>query len=415
VDYTIDMVPKQKTVTIKSDPPGAEIVVEGAQAKPGPQGATAELIFPPVDDRGTLKTYKIKATRKTADAEWYPAELPLAWDDGKSEYTIKLREVLSQASPAMAFNFVRDKGEWLGKLETARTISMKFVTEVDGDQPQEIVKLNKGETIGALSVSPDGQNLVYSVVSGDEANPSSQMYRTRADGSSGPTALSDGRSIDLTPAYTAAGDWIVFASNRAGKKFSIWSIASDGTGGVRRLTTGDTNDIWPSVDAEAKPRLFYQAHIDTRSDTRLYMSQIGTSLQTDLTRLGGIMPRVSPKNDAVTYVLVNEKTGKRDIYRVSDRGGVAENLTNGSSDNTDPNWNFSGNQIVFSSDRGSDTEDKRANFDIYILELNGSQQPRRLTSNGSVDDMPTFDPAGDAIFFRSNRGGTWGIWKLRTK
>jgi hypothetical protein len=157
------------------------------------------------------------------------------------------------------------------------------------------------------------------------------------------------------------------------------------------LTNSDSNDLWPCVDAAAKPRLFYQAHIDTRSDPRLFAAQIGSVLQTDLTTLGGEMPRVSPKNDAVVYVLPNEKTGRRDIYRVSDRGGSAENLTNSNADNTDPAWNGSGNRIAFASDREKDEESKRNNFDIYVLEA-GNSTPRQITRNGSVDDMPAFDP-----------------------
>ncbi len=416
VEYNIDLIPKQKSVSVKSDPPGAMIAIEGVTTKETADGIVADLVFAPVDDRGNLKVYKVKATKKTAESEWYPAEMPLAWDEGKGEYVIKLREILNQPTDGLAFNFVREKNEWHPRLETVKAMSMKFVTELEGDQPQQIVKLSKGQCIGSVSISPDGQNILYSVLSGDAENPVSQMFRTNTDGTGGATALSDGRSVDLTPSYSIAGDRIVFSSNRASKKFNIWSISSDGTGGVTRLTTNtESNDIWPSVDADAKPRLFYQAYIDTRSDARLYMSQIGTILQTDLTRLGGMMPRVSPKSDSILYSVINEKTGKRDIYRVSDRGNSEENLTIGVADNTDPSWNASGKSVVFASDRGVDAEDKRANMDIYVLDLNGNSQPRRITSNGSVDDMPVFDPSGDTIYFRSNRGGTWGIWRVSNR
>ena len=50
-----------------------------------------------------------------------------------------------------------------------------------------------------------------------------------------------------------------------------------------------------------------------------------------------------------------------------------------------------------------------------MLDVANSGQPRQVTRNGSVDDLPVFDPAGDAIYFRSNRGGVWGIWKIATK
>lgn len=415
-DYTIDLIPKQKTVNIKSDPPGATITVEGATVKPSADGVTAELIYTPVNDKGDLRTYKVKATKKTADAEWYPAEMTVAWDNGKPDYVIKLREVLSQPTPGTVIRMIRDKNEWKPVAEQIKTISMKFVTEPEGAQAQPIVKLEKGQTIGSISVSPDGQYLVYSVVGGDADEPTSQIFRIRADGSGSSTQLSDGRSLELTPSYTAAGDRIVFSSNRATQKLVIWSLPADGMGGVQRLTQGqESSDLWPTVDAEAKPRLFYQTHVDRQPEPRLYKVDIGANIPTDLTQQGGMMPRVSPKNDSVLYVYPNQKSGKREIYRVSDKGGLTEALVSDGSDNTDPAWNSSGSKFAFASDRAKDSEDKRANFDIFVQDSAGSGAPVQITHNGSVDDMPVFDPSGDAIFFRSNRGGVWGIWKISVK
>lgn len=413
-DYQINLIPKQKTVQLLIDPPDASVTIEGAKVRATPTGATADLVFTPVDDKGTLKTYQVTITKKTPEIEYYPTELTIGWDDGRTDYPVKLREVLSQPTEATTLDLIRQDGEWKLQAQKIRTISMKFVHEPEGDQPQQIVKLNPGQTIGSLSVSPDGKHIVYSVIEiNSQGEPTSLMFRTRTDGQGGATALSDGRSIDLTPAYTAGGDRIVYSSNAAGRKLSIWSIDANGVGGPVRYTTGETNDLWPSVDAEPKPRLFYQAHVDTRSDPRLYMTQIGTSLQTDLARLGGLMPRVSPKGDSVLYVLPNERTGKRDIYRVGDKGGASEALTTGGSDNTDPTWDFSATRIAFASDRGQESEDGRHNFDIWVLELGSGATPRQVTRNGSVDDMPAFDPlTGDAIYFRSNRGGVWGIWKI---
>ncbi len=414
-EYEIDLIPKQKTVTIAVDPPDATVLVEGADSRKTDAGVVADLVFAPVNDKGDLRQYKVIISKKTSEVEYYPTTMPIGWDEGKTDYPVKLREVLSQPLDVAVLKMVRENNDWKIKSETDKTIAMKFVHEPDGDQPQQIVKLNKGETIGSLSVSPDGAYIVYTLVGGKPDEPTGQMFRTRTDGAGGATALSDGRSLDLTPAYTASGDRIVYSSNAAGRKMSIWSIASDGAGGPIRYTTGETNDLWPSVDAEAKPRLFYQAHIDTRSDPRLYMTQIGTSLQTDLARLGGLMPRVSPKSESVVYVMPNERTGKRDIYRVADKGGATENLTSDGSDNTDPSWNFNGGRIVFASDRGKETEDKRNNFDIWMLELAGGAPPQQITRNGSVDDMPAFDPSSKVVYFRSNRGGTWGIWRINVK
>jgi Tol biopolymer transport system component len=152
--------------------------------------------------------------------------------------------------------------------------------------------------------------------------------------------------------------------------------------------------------------------VDTRPDPRIYMTQIGTIFQTDLTMLGGMQPRVSPKNDAIVFSAANEKTGKRDIYLVSDKGGVPQNITNTPDDDDfDANWSKDGSKIVYTSDHGT-SPDGRRNFDIWMIDLANPQQPTQLTTNASYDDCPVFDVTGSSIFFRSNRGGQWGIWRL---
>ena len=38
---------------------------------------------------------------------------------------------------------------------------------------------------------------------------------------------------------------------------------------------------------------------------------------------------------------------------------------------------------------------------------------QQLTTNGSHDDKPCFDRHGEKIFFRSNRGIYWNIWRFK--
>jgi Tol biopolymer transport system component len=192
-------------------------------------------------------------------------------------------------------------------------------------------------------------------------------------------------------------------------------MSATGAPGMTQLTLGDTTDLWPSIDAGPKARLYYERLADTRPDPRLYMTRIGTTIRTDLTSLGGMQPRVSPKGNEILFTHENPRTGKRDIYRMSDSGGTAENLTNTpDADEGDPVWNRDGTRIAFTSDRGM-TADKQHNFDIWVLDLTKPEQPMQITTNGSWDDSPAWDPAGKALYFRSNRGGQWGIWRIEIR
>ena len=130
--------------------------------------------------------------------------------------------------------------------------------------------------------------------------------------------------------------------------------------------------------------------------------------------MSGLQPRVSPKNDAVLFAAPGDN-GKRDIYRMSDQGGAPENLTNTpDADEFDASWSRDGSRIVFTSDRGTDPNG-RHNYDIWMINANKPGEPIQLTTNGSQDDCPVFDVSGTTVFFRSNRGGSWQIWKMQIK
>jgi Tol biopolymer transport system component len=144
------------------------------------------------------------------------------------------------------------------------------------------------------------------------------------------------------------------------------------------------------------------------------MVRLNTILKTDLPT-SGMQPRVSPRNDSILFSRKNEKTGLRDLWLMSDRGSNARNLTDSPNiDEFDASWNRNGSKVAFTSDRGTD-EDGRHQFDIWVIDMAHPETPKRVTTNASVDDCPVWDPTSNAIYFRSNRGGTWQIWKIGVK
>lgn len=416
--YEVSLVPKTKLVRIATDPQNAEVKIDGQVLEHDASGASiAKLAFPPTDEQGTLKTYNALITKKTADTEWVPEELTIAWDDGKQDYSVALAEVKTRPVTLLRPKAVRTDEGWQIVPEALETLGMKDVTEGPAAEPPvRITDLPAGTVIDSLAISPDGQWLVFSVLSGkDKGSFRSQIQMIKTDGSSSPSIFGDGRSLDLTPSFSADGSQIVFSSNRAGRHMSVWQMAANGEGGITQLTGGDTTDLSPSVDSDPRPRLFYEALVDSRPDPRLYMTQLGTTLRTDLTTTGGEQPRVSPKADSVLFTVVNPKTGKREICRMSDRGGAAVNLTNlPDTESFDPVWSKDGNRVAFVSDRGTDA-DSHNNFDIWIMDMRHPDKPTRVTTNGSWDDNPAWDPGGRYIYFRSNRGGSWGIWRIALK
>jgi hypothetical protein len=417
-DYHVDLNAKTKTVRFLTHPSGAVVTIDGKPIEKDKTGTPSiTLQFPPINEKGDLKTYEAVITKKTADADWEPAKLTIGWDSGRQDYSVPLKEILTRPVQLLSGNLERTDDGWEMTPKISMTLAMKDVTEgAKKEPPLQITKLPRGTQIDTLAASPDGTRMLFTVIFGNTPQTfRSQMIAVHTDGSGGADYLSDGKSLEITPSYTPDGEQVIFSSNRAGKRLSVWAMSASGAPGITQLTSGNTNDLWPTIDSDPKRRLFYQAMVDTRPDPRIYMTQLGTVTLTDMTQMSGSQPRVSPKADAVVFTAVNDKTGKRDIYMMPDRGGVPRNLTNTPDiDEFDPAWNKDATRLAFVSDAGVD-EDRRQNLDIWVMDISRPERPAQVTTNGSHDDHPAWDPTGNNIYFRSNRGGEWAIWKITAK
>lgn len=419
-DYHFDLVPKTKTVRIVTDPTGAVVSIDGKPLPKGDDGVpTAQLSFPPTDDQGDLPTYIATATKKTQDTEWSPTTLPIGWDNGRSDYSVKLPEIKTRDVPLTWLSIRRnDDGVWDLTPATTMTLAMKDTTEGPArETPTRVYAAPQGTTVDSMTVAPDGSQILFTILLGKDKNDfRSQMMVIRTDGTGGTEQVTDGKALDVMPAYTPDGEQIVFSSNRGGRKLNVWQKPANGAPGLTQLTTSsEEQDLWPTVDSDPKPRLFYEALIDGRDDPQLYSARLDSTIRRQLTSLAVAQPKISPKNDSIVFTQVNQKTAKRDIFQISDKGGPAQDLTNlPEADNYDPAWSKDGSRVAFVSDRGVD-ENGRHNPDIWIMDLAHTDHPVQITTNGSIDDSPIWDPGGNAIYFRSNRGGVWGIWRIAVR
>jgi Tol biopolymer transport system component len=410
-DYHLDLSAFSKTVRIQTIPPGGQVTLEGRQLKTESNGDTmAYLEFPPVN--GKPKTYSGVVSKP----EWKDFPITLAWDNGKTDYTFRLLPVRTMKLQLTKVSITSDGAAWKVAPSTETTIAGKDPAEHSGQELQQLTPPEmKGQNIDSIAISPDGKKLVYTVLV-DKPDFHSLMYMMPTDGSAAPALLNDGKSLDITPSFSPDGEQILFASDRAGKLI-IWAMSAIGGRRTEQYTTGLTTDWWPSMDSSPKARVFYEARSDRLQKPSIYSRPIDLNSLTDLGADGGMKPRINALNDMVVYEAYNDATQKRDLWRISDRGAGAQNLTNSPDfDDYDASWDRLGGRIAFASDRGVDDDEKRHNVDIWVLDLSQSNaEPERVTSNVSQDDRPVWDPNGRAIFFRSNRGGEWGIWKISLK
>lgn len=419
--------PQKKLVRIRTDPPGANVRLGGQPIKADASGVHAyTLPFGPVNERGDLATYSgVVEKPRTADAEWEPQPFQIAWDEGRQDYTVKLKEILVRKVRRLGFRMDHADTRWSVLPESTVTTAMK--DETDGPDLPKAVKVTrqpKNTMIDSVTVSPDGQHVLYTILTEDGGALRSRLVVQPADGSSSaePVQLNDGMSLEVTPSYTPDGSQVVFASNRAGRRLSIWSMPANDPQPVPEQWTGaaagDGDDLWPSVDSNPRPWLFYESRIDTRPEPRLFAKPLdGNRKDLTVVPAGGTQPRVAPTADAVLFAVADAKTRKRDIYRMSNQGKDVTNLTNTPDvDEFDAAWSPDGLRIAYVSDSDRRTNPEAPdNLEIWLMDAAGGTPPVRVTNNPGWDDSPAWDAGGRAIYFRSNRGGEWNVWRIELK
>lgn len=109
----------------------------------------------------------------------------------------------------------------------------------------------------------------------------------------------------------------------------------------------------------------------------------------------------SPDSQRLVYRSGRDNVQGLWISNRDDTGHV--NITINGTDSF-PAWSPDGGAIAFTRDSGG------SNLDIYVMNRDGSNA-QRLTDSPGHDILPTFTPGGD-IIFRSDRNGSWGIWKM---
>lgn len=70
-----------------------------------------------------------------------------------------------------------------------------------------------------------------------------------------------------------------------------------------------------------------------------------------------------------------------------------------------PDWSPRGDRIAYMAAPDD-------NWDLYLIDSNGDDQPQRLTFDLAIDGLPVWSPDGAWLAFLSDRSGEWGLWLL---
>ncbi len=216
-----------------------------------------------------------------------------------------------------------------------------------------------GPAFPDMDWSPGGQKIVFTTWGDRRPSGRGDIYVMNADGS-GRERLTTNPGPDSDPAWSPDGRKIAFVSGRDGNS-GIYVMNADGT----------------------QQRLLMRAKVSY--PPQLVWSPDGQKL-------------------AFTVALTSGPDGNLEIYVMNADGSGLRNLTRSRVRDSYPVWSPDGRRIAFESD-----------WQVNVMNADGSPAPRRLTHNGGRNFNPTWSPDGQRIAFEHRRRqgtshwvGAWG-------
>lgn len=283
------------------------------------------------------------------------------------------------------------------------------------------------QALHAYAITPDGESAIMAITSQDEAGKYfSGLFLKRIEDDGGGTARlvdNNKRFFDTNPVIAPdSNNILVFQSNRGDLAkpdvFRISFADNRTSGGVARITNDQRFNYSPTY-TDSNREVVY---LSLEPNYPLAQAQLST------VKLDGALPtqfqitaeEVSHREPTKVYFTrIDPSSGRRQIYSVepdgrlettliSDESFLAANCFNPIASFTSPV------RVLFVSDRDKDDQG-RANNNIYVMNADGSQI-QQLTANGSDDILPAWSPTDpNVVFFLSNRGGAYNLWRIRLK
>ncbi len=270
-----------------------------------------------------------------------------------------------------------------------------YLMNADGSDPRQISKLPKGAC--QPSWSPDGLRIVFTSPCPGRRDqyPDANLYIINADGTS-QVELTSGSSGDFDPAWSPDGTRIAFTSLRDGSpQIYLLNLADLKTKTLTSLSSDLTMPDWstqPTWSPSGK-QIIYTGHSRLTGALQIWIMTDAGAGQSQFIHRGDVLWNFladwSPDGKNILFSETNGDQALGWLMRFDSENPavVSVHLRTGGSYGTHGEYSPDGIWVVYES---TDSENSAiVNYDIYLIEADGTGPIIRLTTGKSME----FDPA----------------------
>ncbi len=255
----------------------------------------------------------------------------------------------------------------------------------------KLLSSGKGRTTCGYYAYPAGDRIIYASTEADGAScppppdrskgyiwgvySSFDIYVANADGT-------NAKRITNTPGYDAEATWchkggkIIFTSVRDGD-LDLYEMNESG-GDVKRLTSTPGYDGGAFYNADCTEIVWRASRFDDPARLADYQQ---------LLREGFVRP------------------SKMELWVAKADGSAAKQITSNGAANFGPYFTPDAKRIIYSSNV---LDPRGREFDVFIINKDGSGTPERITTAPAFDGFPIFSPDGKLLVWASNRANPEG-------
>jgi Tol biopolymer transport system component len=231
-----------------------------------------------------------------------------------------------------------------------------------------------------------------------------EIYIMNPDGTD-QIRLTDNLANEQSPALSPDGTEVVFVSDRGGGDRELFVMDADGSD-VVKITDDTSDDFYPTWSPDGT-RIAFVTSRDGNEE--IYVMDADGTDPVNVSNSpgsGDFDPAWSPDGSRIAFVSDRGGVvGPTDIFVMDADGSDQVDVSRDTGQDFAPSWSPDASRIAFRNDRSGD-------FDIWVMNANGSGQTNLTNDPLGLDRQPAWSPDGTMIAFASNREGQYDVFTM---